>query len=73
MNFPRLPPRPVKPGLVPELGTRVEAKNDSRFCHFFYGRGFKPGLEQNEKMLFFFLFSFISSQGKNQITKPHYH
>ena len=41
--FPRLPPRPVRPGPVPKLGTRVEAKFDIRFCHFFGGFGFKPG------------------------------
>ena len=56
MYFTRLPPRPVKPGLVPELGTRVEAKNDSRFCHFFDGRGFKPGLEHETKKCSFFFF-----------------
>ena len=56
MYFPRLPPRPVRPGPVPELGTRVEAKFDIRFCHFFGGFGFKPRVVQKVKKCSFFFF-----------------
>ena len=64
MYIPRLPPRPVKPGQVPVLGTRVEAKIDIRFCHFFDGLGFKPRVEQKVKKCSFLLFSFFLRKEK---------
>ena len=69
MYFPRLPPRPVKPGQVPELGTRAEAKFDIRFCHFWWFWVQTPGGAKSEKVLFFTFF-FFSSQVKARYQNP---
>ena len=63
--FARLSPRPVRPGPVPKLGTRVEAKIDIRFRPFFGGFGFKPGLVHATNKCCFFLFSFILRKEKS--------
>ena len=72
MYFTRLPPRPVKPGLVPELGTRVEAKNDIQFCHFFMVVGSNPAWSLKRKSAFFSFFFYFFAR-KSQTRKPHCH
>ena len=62
--FPRLATQaPHFSGLASERGTRERAWN-GRFCHFFGGRGFKPGRGHETKKCYFFFFSFRSSRGK---------
>jgi len=72
MYFPRLPPRPVKPGQVPELGTRVEAKFDIRFCHFLVDLGSNPRWSKKWKSALFSFFLFFFAR-KSQITKSFRH
>ena len=68
--FPRPRIKRRSPGLAPERGTREGASRNSRFFHFFVGRGFDPRLEQkNEKVLFFlFFYFFYFFANKCQIT-----
>ena len=63
MYFPRVPPKLLKLGQVPDVGTRAEATLTPGFAIFWMVVGSNPVWCMNEKMLFF-LFSFISSQGK---------
>ena len=56
MYFPRPRLKRRSPGLAPERGTREGGSRNSRFCHFFVGRGFDPRLEQKWKSAVFFFF-----------------
>ncbi len=58
INFPRLTTQaPHFSGLASERGTRERAWI-GRFCHFFGGRGFKPGRDHETKKCYFFFFLF---------------
>ena len=56
MYFPRPRLKRRSPGLAPDRGTREGGSRNSRFCHFFVGRGFDPRLEQKWKSAVFFFF-----------------
>ena len=64
MYFPRVPPKLLKPGQVLDVGTRANGNFNIRFCHFFDGRGFEPGMGHETKKCCFFFFSIFSSQVK---------
>ena len=69
--FPRLATQaPHFSGLASERGTRERAWN-GRFCHFFSGRGFKPGRGHETKKCCFFFFLFVLRKEKpDNHTKP---
>ncbi len=68
MYFPRLPPKLLKLGQVPDVGTRADAALTSGFAIFLLVVGSIPGWSKNEKVLFF-SFSFNFFANKCQIAK----
>jgi len=69
MYFPRLPPKLLKLGQVPDVGTRADAALTSGFAIFWVVVGSNPAWGMKRKSAFF-LFSFFSSQGKDRLKNP---
>jgi len=71
MYFPRLPPKLLKLGQVPDVGTRADAALTSGFAIFWMVVGSNPAWGMKRKSAFFSFFFFFFAR-KRQIKKTHY-
>ena len=70
MYFPRVPPKLLKLGQVPDVGTRAEATLTPGFAIFWMVVGSNPVWCMNEKMLFFSFFFYFFAR-KSQTSKQN--